>query len=87
MLNKMIDGQQKEKNIKDLEYNNLLNNQNIMLVLIGTAIISVFLIDKLPDSLNIAKPDLLFFLVVMIILVLLYYSKKLEEKLYEIKNL
>jgi len=87
MLNKMIDGQQKEKNIKDLEYNNLLNNQNIMLVLIGTAIISVFLIDKLPDSLNIAKPDLLFFLVVMIIVVLLYYSKKLEEKLYEIKNL
>ena len=70
-----------------MEYNNLLNNQNIMLVLIGTAIISVFLIDKLPDSLNIAKPDLLFFLVVMIIVVLLYYSKKLEEKLYEIKNL
>ena len=87
MLNKMIDGQQKEKNIKDLEYNNLLNNQNIMLVLIGTAIISVFLIDNLPDSLNIAKSDLLFLLVVIIIVVLLYYSKKLDEKLDEIKNL
>jgi len=58
-----------------------------MLVLIGTAIISVFLIDNLPDSLNIAKSDLLFLLVVIIIVVLLYYSKKLDEKLDEIKNL
>ena len=87
MLNKMIDDKQKEKNIKDLEYNNLLSTQNIVLVLIGTAIISVFLIGQLPNNLNITKSDLLFFLVVVIIGVLLYYSKRLEEKLKEIKNL
>ena len=83
----MIDYKQKEKNIKDLEYNNLLSTQNIVLVLIGTAIISVFLIFQLPNNLNITKSDLLFFLVVAIIGVLLYYSKRLEEKLKEIKNL
>ncbi len=34
-----MDEKQKIKNLKDLEYNHILNKQNIALVLIGTAII------------------------------------------------
>lgn len=81
----MGEDRQKLKNVKDLEYSRLLNNQNIILVLIGTFMISVFLIDKLPS--NISRTDILLFLISSGIGFLIYYSKKLDEKLEEIKNL
>lgn len=48
----MKDEKLKLKNIKDLEYNHLLNKQNVFLIIFGTAIISVILSDRLPDGLT-----------------------------------
>ncbi len=49
----MKDEKLKEKNIKDLEYNHLLNKQNILLILIGTAIISISInSDFFPENLS-----------------------------------
>lgn len=81
----MVSLKQKEKNIKDLEYNHLLNKQNIALILIGTAIISITLTEKLP--LNVTKADLLIFLFAVAVGFLLYFGRKLEDKANEIKNL
>lgn len=73
------------KNIKDLEYNHILNKQNVFLVLFGTSVISIILSEKLPE--NISKWGLVLAFILAIILSLLYFSKKLEEKIKEIKNL
>jgi len=74
----------KLKNIKDLEYNHLLNKQNVLLIVFATAAISVVLSDNLPEGLT--KWGLVFTCILSIILSLLYYGKKLEEKLNEIKK-
>lgn len=76
---------QKEKNIKDLEYNRILNVQNIWVILLGTAIISVLLTNTLPLGTN--KGDIIFLLGVSLIAVLIYYPRKLEEKAKEIRKL
>ncbi len=83
----MADEKDKEKNIKDLEYNHLLNKQNIFLGLIGTAIISVVLTEKIPEILNVTKNELLLFLFAIAVGVLLYFGKKLEDKTNEIREL
>ena len=83
----MVTKKQKDKNIKDLEYNHLLNKQSIALVLIGTAIISTLLVEKLPESLGVDKVELLIFLFVVLLGVLSYFSKKLEDKLEEVRKL
>ncbi|MEK6855453.1 MAG: hypothetical protein AABX73_04490 [Nanoarchaeota archaeon] len=66
----MLSKKLKEKNVKDLEYNHLLNKQSIALVLFGTAIISVILTEKLP--LDITKVELLVFLFAVGVGILLY---------------
>ena len=81
----MISEEQKEKNIRDLEYNYLLNKENIALVLIGTAIISVILTEELPVS--IPKINVLIFLLIFGVGSLAYFSKKLENKAKEIRSL
>ena len=83
----MISKEETEKNIKDLEYNRLLNKENIVLVLIGTAIISIILTEKLPESFRVTKFELLFFMFIALIIILLYFGKKLDEKTEELKNL
>ncbi|MCX6748713.1 MAG: hypothetical protein NT076_03840 [Candidatus Pacearchaeota archaeon] len=83
----MLDKKQKLKNIKDLEYNHLLSKQNVALVLIGTAIISIILIDKLPPEVNLTKTNLILILFLVGIGILLYFSKKLEDKAKEIKRI
>ncbi len=80
----MRDEKLKLKNVKDLEYNHLLNKQNIFLIIFGTAIISTILSDKLPE--NMTKWGLILAFMLAIILSLLYYSKKLEDKINEIKK-
>lgn len=80
----MKDEKLKLKNIKDLEYNHLLNKQNVFLIIFGIAIISTVLSDKLPEGFT--KWGLVFAFILAIILSLLYYSKKLEDKLNEIKK-
>ena len=73
------------KNVKDLEYNHLLNKQNIFLIIFGTAIISTILSDTVPEG--ITKWSLVLAFIFAIILSLLYYGKKLEEKVEEIKEI
>ena len=85
MFNKMKEDKEKLKNIKDLEYNSLLNKQNIFLVISATAVISVILSNNFPENLN--KWNLVLTFILAIILSLLYYSKKLESKINDIKNL
>lgn len=80
----MKDEKLKLKNIKDLEYNHLLNKQNVFLIVFATAIISIILSDKLPEDLT--KWGLILAFILAIILSLLNYSKKLEDKLSEIRN-
>jgi len=84
MSNRMEDERLKEKNIKDLEYNKILTNQSISLVIIGTSIITVMLSKEIPE--NIPKLSLILFLALVGILFLLSFSNKLEKKLEEIKN-
>lgn len=81
----MKDKDLKLKNIKDLEYNHLLNKQNVFLIIFGTAIISTILADKVPG--DVPKWGLVLAFILAIILSLLHYSKKIEDKLGEIKNL
>lgn len=83
----MVSKKQKEKNIKDLEYNHLLNKQSISLVLIGTAIISIILTDKLPSTFNVTKTEILVLLFGIGVGILLYFGKKLEKKANEIENI
>jgi len=75
---------EKLKNIKDLEYNHLLNKQNVFLIVLATAIISIILNDNFPEDLS--KWGLILAFILGIILSLLHYSKKLEEKINEIKD-
>lgn len=81
----MVSKQDKEKNIKYLEYNLLLNKQNIILILVGTAIISITLSDKLPFGLP--KHGLIAILFLIGLIFLAYYSNKLEEKAQEIRSI
>ena len=81
----MKDEKVKLKNIRDLEYNHLLNKQNVFLIVFATAIISIILSDKLPE--NLTKWGLILAFILAIILSLLHYSKKLEDKINEIKEI
>jgi hypothetical protein len=73
------------KNIKDLEYNHLLNKQNVFLIFFSTSIISIILNEEFPK--NVSKFGLVLAFILAIILSLLYFGKKLEDKLNEIKNM
>ncbi len=75
----------KLKNIKDLEYNHLLNKQNVFLIVFATAVISIILSDNFPE--NLSKWNLVFTFILAIILSLLYYGKRLEDKIKEINIL
>lgn len=75
----------KLKNIKDLEYNHILNKQNVFLIIFGTAIISTILSENLPE--DITKWNLVLTFILLIIISLLHYGKKLENKVEEIKNI
>ena len=81
----MVSEREKDKNIKDLEYNHLLNKQNIFVIILGTAIISIILSDKIPE--NITKGGLILAFILGIILSLLHYSKELGDKIEEIKRI
>lgn len=81
----MKDEKLKLKNIKDLEYNHLLNKQNIISVIIGTAVISIVLSEKIPEGFS--KYGLIIALILTELFFLLHYSNKLEEKSQEIKEM
>ena len=81
----MRDEKQKLKNIKDLEYNHLLNKQNVFLIVLATAIISITLSEKLPE--NLTKWGLVLACILITIISLIHCSKKLEDKLTEIEKI
>jgi len=73
----MLNEFEKQKNIKDLEYNHLLNKQNISLILIGTAIITTLFTENLP--LGLSRDNLLLFLISVGIIFLWYFGKELNR--------
>ena len=81
----MIAEEQKIKNIKDLQYNNNLNKQNILLILIGTAIISVLLTDQ--EKIPTQKVYLISLLLLIGIMFILYFNKKLNKIIENIEKL
>ena len=81
----MKDEKLKLKNIKDLEYNHLLNKQNVFVITLGTAIISTILSEQLPE--NLTKWNLILAFILGLILSLLYYSRKIRDKIDEIKEI
>ena len=82
----MKDERLKLKNIRDLEYNHILDKQNISLILIGTAIISISINSELFPE-NLSKMGSISALILFMFLIILFYSKKLEKKVDEIKNI
>lgn len=85
-----MENKEKLKNIKDLEYNRLLNLENILLAFIGAAIISVILIkpEDLPIQLqDIGKAQMLFYLALLIFIVFAFINAKLKQVTDEIKKL
>ena len=84
MLSKM-NINQKEKNIKDLEYNSILNKQNMTMVLIGTVFIYILFAENLPDGL--ARSDLIVLLILAWIITLRYFNRQLSKIKDEIKGL
>lgn len=81
----MKEEKEKLKNIKDLEYNHLLNKQNVFLIVFATAVISIILSNNFPE--NLSRWGLVLTFILAIILSLLYYGKKLEDKTKEINDL
>ena len=81
----MITEEQKIKNIKDLQYSNNLNKQNIILILIGTSLISILLTDQ--EKIPITKVYLILLLIIMGIIFILYFNKKLNKIIENIEKL
>ena len=72
----------KLKNIKDLEHNNLLNKQNIILILTGTAIISLLITKGIKDSVY-----LIGLFILIGIFSIIYFNRKLKKIIQEISQL
>lgn len=75
----------KLKNLKDLEYNGLLNNQNIVLVLLGTLLISFSLTEV--TYLGMPKTEILVALATLGVLLILYFKKRLHRIMQDIRDL
>ncbi len=75
-----------QKNIHDLEYQHLLNMQNIFLGFIGAVIITVLFLPQLPKT-SPPKEDLIFLLVILAVVFFLYFHKQLKEKIDIIRRI
>lgn len=67
----------KKKNIRDLEYQNILNQKSISLVLIGTAIIYVLFVKELPFDFS--RLDFLILLLFFGVVLLIYFGDRLNK--------
>lgn len=74
------------KNVHDLEYQHLLNMQNIVLGLIGATLITVLFLSELPEKWPV-KSDILFLLIILGLFFFLYFQNKLKEKVESIKKI
>lgn len=75
-----------DKNIIDLEYQYLLNLQNLILGFIGAAIITVSFSPILPANWP-SKEDIIFILVFIALIFFFYFNVKLDKKLKSIKKI
>lgn len=73
------------KNIKDLEYNRVLNRENILLVLVGTSLLSLILTEEIPF--HISRWWLLAMLISIATLIIIVFNRRLSKILEEIRNL
>lgn len=71
-----------QKNLYDLEYNKILNFQNFLFILVGTAVISIWLSDSIAN-----KTILLLLLFLSFIYFKYSYDKKLNKIKINIENL
>lgn len=74
-----------QKNIHDLEYQHLLNMQNIFLGFIGATIITVLFLPQLPE--NWTKENIIFLLVFLAIIFFFYFREELKKKIETIKRI
>lgn len=81
----MIAEEQKLKNIKDLQYSNSLNKQNILLVLIGIATISTIITEQ--EKLPMEKIYLIAALLFIGFFFILYFNNKLDRIINDVKKL
>jgi hypothetical protein len=82
---KKMDEQEKLKNLKDLEFNKTLNHQNIWLVLIGTAMLTLLLQESIPLDLD--RRQVFTVLILILFFILWLYSGKLEKISDDIKKI
>lgn len=73
------------KNIKDLEYNRILSRENILLVLIGTSLISVIFAPQ--EIVGITRIWFTGVLIAGLIVSVIYFDKKLNKIKEEISSL
>ena len=73
-----------QKNIRDLEYQHLLNMQNIFLGFIGAAIITVLFLPQLPQNWP-PKEDTIFLLAFLAVIFFFYFREELKEKIEAIQ--
>ncbi len=78
---------EKVKNLKDLEFNEVLNKQNIVIVLLGSAIISLSLIERVPSTTILKKSEIILFLILTGLYFLFYFKNRLDHIKQEIKSL
>jgi len=83
----MISEEQKEKNVKDLEYGHLLNKQNIFLAFFGSAILATLLAEQLPRYVGFTRTEILIFLIIGASGGFLYFGNALERKAQEIRSI
>ena len=81
-----MDNKQIEKNIKDLTYSQIIGWENISLVLLGTAIVTIIFSPQ-ERPLAIAKITWLSFLVPALGITLRYFEKRTKNILVEIRAL
>jgi undecaprenyl pyrophosphate phosphatase UppP len=74
------------KNIKDLEYQTILNLQNIVLGIIGTAIVSLLFVQEIPKNWP-SKENIIFTLIFMGLIFFFYFNKRLNEIISHIKRI
>jgi len=75
-----------QKNIHDLEYQYLLNVQNIFLGFIGATIITAIFFPNFPDTWP-SKENIIFLLVFIAILFFFYFREELKGKIEDIKEI
>lgn len=69
----------KLKNVKDLQYTNILNIQNITFVLLGTFFISVALTEETGALYPLSKSSILLIIIAAMALAIVFFKKKLQN--------